>query len=540
MSILIFLLVLYVLNSITMMKLFEKAGIEPKKALIPGVAAVEWCKMVGRKPQYALWLLFPIVNLFIYVGLCIDMVRSFGKHSFWQSVVAAVVPPLPFYQIGKDPKYKYLGPVLEQEREYHRQYAEALEKKDDRSLTKLKSSPFSKSTSREWAEAIIFAVFAASFIRMFIFEAFVIPTSSMEGSLKVGDFLFVSKPTYGLRLPMTVLQVPLVHNRMPFGQKNSGFMARESYLNSPSLPYTRLPGWEKVERNKPVVFNFPCGDSVYVFPDRVTDIYQWRRDPEKKMLRAKLTATRPIDKKDHYIKRCVGVPGDSIMVRGSDLYVNGQMAYKPKHMQFMYKVFIPKGTSLNKDHLTDWDISDRLLQGLREGTSTTPSDIRIFFSMDDEQVNKLRSISGVTVERYKFEPSPQQSMFPNVPSISGNWSIDDYGAIYVPKAGATVALTPQSLPFYERIIRIYEKNDLQVRGGKYFINGQEATTYTFKQNYYWMMGDNRHESEDSRFWGYVPEDHIVGKPVLVWFSTKGGSIFKGVNLKRIFLRPDDM
>jgi signal peptidase I len=538
MSILIFLLVLYVLNSITMMRLFEKAGIEPKKALIPGVAAMEWCKIVGRKPQYALWFLFPIINFFIYASLCIDMVRSFGKQGFWQSVVAVVAAPWAFYKIGKNPADKYLGPVLVQEREYHRQYAQALEKKDERALAKLKSSPFSKSTGREWTEAIIFAVFAASFIRMFIFEAFVIPTSSMEGSLKVGDFLFVSKPSYGLRLPMTVLQLPLVHNRLPFGQKNTGLTARESYLPSPSLPYTRLPGWESLERNKPVVFNFPCGDSVIVEAHRTTDIGQWNRDPRTRLQRRQLTATRPIDKKDHYIKRCVAIAGDSLFVRGGNLYVNGQLAPKPKHMQYGYIVRTQNG-QLPVEQLIEWGVnSEEVARADRSGNGFV-----YVINMDQETLAKVRALPNVTAELLRGEQiggGLPTYCFPNKAEITSKWTVDDYGPIYVPKAGATVALTPQSLPFYERIIRIYEHNDLQVRGGKYFINGQEATTYTFQQNYYWMMGDNRHASEDSRIWGYVPEDHIVGKPVLVWFSTRGGSIFNGINLKRLFLRPDDM
>jgi signal peptidase I len=531
MSILIFLLVLYALNSFTMMKLFEKAGIPAQKALIPGVAAVEWCKMVGRQPRYALWLLVPIVNFFVYVGLCIDLVRSFGQHGFWQSVVAAVVPPLPFYRIGNNPAAKYLGPVLDQEREYHRQYAEAMEKKDERSLKKLADSPFRKGTVREWTEAIVFAVFAAAFIRMFIFEAFVIPTSSMEGSLKVGDFLFVSKPTYGLRMPMTVVQFPLIFNR--FRQADRGLLANESYLESPSLPYTRLPGWEQLERNKPVVFNFPAGDSILVTPTRNIDIYQWRRDPDNRLKRPNIV-TRPLDKRDHYIKRCVAVAGDSVAVRGGDLYVNGQLAPKPKHMQYGYFVRPAAGASINPQQLIDWGInSDEIVP------RKSASGMVYVLNMDEEILAKIKALPGVSVERIEFQKGTDPTyVFPNSAAVSGQWTVDEYGSIYIPKAGATVALTPQSLPFYERIIRVYEHNDLQIRDGKYFINGQETTTYTFKQDYYWMMGDNRHASEDSRIWGYVPADHIVGKPILVWFSTKNGSIFNGVNLKRLFLRPE--
>ena len=534
MSILIFLILLYLLNSFTMMKLFEKAGVPANKALIPGVAAAEWCKIVGRKPVYALWLLFPVVNFFIYAGLCIDMIRSFGKHGFWQSVVAVVFAPLPFFQIGRNPNDKYQGPVLDQEREYHRLYAEALEKKDNVALKKLETNnPFQKSVIREWSEAIIFAVFAAAFIRMFIFEAYVIPTPSMEGTLKVGDFLFVSKPSYGLRLPLTVIQFPLIHNRF---SNNPGLLGRESYLESPSLPYKRLPGWEQVERNKPVVFNFPAGDSVIITPDRIWDVYQWRRN-NPNARKTPPVVTRPLDKKDHYIKRCVAVAGDSLFILGSQLYVNGQPAMNPTHMQYMYEVKT-NGTPINEKKLEEWGVSvDELrIYSLRLN--------RKFYSLDAQQVEKIRGLGpDVKVDRigpYTLLNEDPTYVYPNNAAVSGGWTVDDYGPIYIPKAGATVALDSRSMVFYERLIKDYEHNDLKIKDGKYFINGQEATSYTFKQNYYWMMGDNRHNSEDSRIWGYVPEDHIVGKPVLVWFSTKNGSILNGINLDRIFLFPGDM
>ena len=531
MSILIFLVVLYVLNSFTMTKLFEKAGVPAQKAWIPGVAAIEWCKIVGRKPSYALWLLFPVVNFFIYAALCIDMIRSFGKHGFWQSVIAVVFAPLPFYQIGKDPAAKYEGPVLQKERDFHLQYAEALEKKDKTAIAKLeKNNPFKKSVLPEWTEAIVFAVFAAAFIRMFIFEAYVIPTPSMEGTLKVGDFLFVSKPSYGLRLPMTVIQFPLIHNRFSNGK---GLLARESYLKEPSLPYKRLPGWESVERNKPVVFNFPAGDSVIVTADRTYDIYQWRRIyPNDKRVN-KMVVTRPVDKKDHYIKRCVAVPGDSLYLQGAQLYINGAPAINPEHMQYHYRVTSPT-VVIDYKKIDSWGVSiDERMGGKRLPNLAE-------FSLDAAQVENIKSLApDIKVERVPAFSDPTY-VFPNVPEVSGGWTVDDYGPIYIPKAGTTVTLDARSIVFYDRIISVYEHNDLKLSGGKFFINGEETTTYTFKQDYYWMMGDNRHNSEDSRIWGYVPADHIVGKPVLIWFSTKNGSIRNGINWDRIFMFPGNM
>lgn len=514
MSVLIFLIVLYILLGITLMKLFEKAGINPTKALIPGVAAAEWCKLIGRKPVYALWLLFPVVNLFIYAGMVIDTIRSFGRFGFGDAVMAVVFAPFPFFRIGKDDKAVYEGPVLEKEHKYHFQYNEAVEKKDTLAIKKLESQyPFmKKSGTREWAEAIIFAVFAASFIRMFLIEAYVIPTSSMEGSLKVGDFLFVSKAHYGIRTPMTVLQFPLMHNRLPL---NMG----ESYLDNPSLPYYRLPALEEIKRNDPIVFNWPAGDSVILAPDRSWDMNQARlKWGASAMSRAKII-TRPIDKKDHYIKRCIAVAGDSLQIRGGQVYVNGQAARNPTHMQFSYILSAPQGVSVKPEQLEALHIN------LPEARGNV-------VQLDEKQLEGVKAL-GLNAEREKSPAAPGY-MFPNDRKLYSNWTVDDFGPIWVPKKGATTPLTLENLPFYKRVITLYEGNKLEVKQGKIFINDQEASSYTFKQNYYWMQGDNRHNSEDSRFWGYVPEDHIVGKPLFIWFSTKYGSISNGINWNRIF------
>lgn len=520
MSVLIFLIVLYVLLGLSMMKLFEKAGIPGWKAMVPGLAAVEWCKLVGRKPQYALWFLFPVVNFFIYAGLVIDLARSFGRHGFWQSVLAVVYAPVLYFFIGRDEASKYEGPILEKEREYHRLHHEAIEKKDVLGLKKLEAQypQFKKGATREWAEAIIFAVFAAAFIRMFLIEAYVIPSSSMEGSLKIGDYLFVSKAHYGIRTPMTVIQVPLMHNVVPV-------LGGESYLKKPTLPYYRLPAIETVDRNEPVVFNWPAGDSVFLAPDRSWDIGQWNRNRvETRYKGMKLPfVTRPIDKKDHYIKRCLAIGGDSLEIRNGQVFVNGQAATNPSHMQFAYSLE-STGNSFNAKKLEDFGINVNEMFKDEKG--------RVCAFLDNAQVEKVRGL-GLKVERLKRSPDPG-NIFPNDAKRVANWSVDDFGPIWIPKKGATASLTLESLPFYHRVIQVYENNILDVREGKIFINGQEATSYTFKQDYFWMQGDNRHNSEDSRFWGYVPEDHIVGKPLFIWFSTKNGNMRDGINWGRIF------
>ncbi len=519
MSILIFLIILYILLGLSMMKLFEKAGVPGWKALVPGLAAVEWCRIVGRKPQYALWLLFPIVNLFIYAALAIDMVRSFGRHSYWQSVIAVLFAPIPFFMIGRDENAKYEGPILEKERDYFRQMHESMASKDKLKLKKLEAQypQFRKSQLREWSEAIIFAVFAAAFIRMFLIEAYVIPTSSMEGSLKVGDFLFVSKAHYGIRTPSTVAQIPLLHNTIPYG-------LGESYLESPKLPYFRLPALEKIDRNEPVVFNWPVGDSVVLLPERSYDIGQWQRYGLSRRYGNRPIITRPFDKKDHYIKRCVGLPGDSLEVKSRQIFINGQAAQNPNHMQFAYNI---QG-NINPKKLDELGVNleDVIQVEDRNGKAVN------YFNMDAEQVEKVRAL-GVKVEVWQREAA-KGSLFPNDPNRYTTWTVDDYGPIWIPKQGATTQLTIDNICFYWRIIKVYEGNELAVKDGKIYINNQEATSYTFKQNYYWMMGDNRHNSEDARVWGYVPEDHIVGKPLFIWFSTKNANFRKGINWNRIF------
>lgn len=533
MSVLIFLIVLYILLGLSMMQLFEKAGIPGWKALVPGLAAVEWCKMVGRKPWFAAWLLFPIVNIFIYAGLCIDMVRSFGKHSFWQAALSVIYAPIPFFLIGRNPADKYEGPVLDREREYHRLYHEAQERKDKAALRKLEAdNPFQKSQIREWTEAIIFAVFAAAFIRMFLIEAYVIPTSSMEGTLKVGDYLFVSKAHYGIRTPMTVLQFPLVHNRFSTG---SGLLARESYLTKPSLPYWRVPAIESIDHNEPVVFNFPAGDSVIIFPERTYDIYQWRRIMDN-LRRANRplpptppVVVRPLDKKDHYIKRCIGMPGDSLMIRNGQVYIDGKAVQNPEHLQFAYYIRNSAG-NLNLKKLEELGVSLKDAIPIQTETGAT----RVYYNLDAGQLEKIKALGpDISVERYAPESSPG-NLFPNDPTRYTDWTVDNFGPIYIPKKGATITLTEANLPFFDRVIRVYEGNEMVVRNGKFFINNVETTTYTFKQDYYWMMGDNRHNSEDSRVWGYVPADHVVGKPLFIWFSTKNGNLREGINWNRIF------
>jgi signal peptidase I len=512
-SILIFLVLNYLLTSVMLMKIFEKAGISPTKALIPGVNFVEWAKLVGHKPSHAAWMLFPVVNIFIWCGLCVDTMRSFGRYSFFDSALSVISAPIAFWLMGTNKDDKYLGGIVPREAEFQASVKTALEKKDKFALNKLETSPYAKSPIREWTEAIFFAVFAAAFIRMFVFEMFVIPTSSMEGSLLVGDYLAVGKFNYGLRTPMTVVQVPLVHNQVPV-------TGSESYLSAPSLPYFRLPAFEKIERNSPVVFNWPYGDSIIMAAGRSWNVNQLRQMGQR--FSDEDIIVRPIDKKDHYIKRCVALPGDKFELKDRQIFLNDQAAPVPSKVQFHYK--ITGGFDIEK--LKEWGVTINDL-----GRGAAPAG---HFTLNKEQIAKIEANGA------KAELQAQSEMRPDIfpfDTAHYKWTVDNFGPLTIPAAGATVQLSPENLAIYSRIIVVYEGHTLALKADGIYIDGVKTTTYTFRQNYYWMQGDNRHNSEDSRFWGFVPEDHIVGKPLFIWFS-KGEDA--GIRWNRIFTSANKM
>ena len=514
MIILAVILVIYILMSLTLRKVFEKAGVEGWKALVPGLNFVEICKLIGQSPWHAAWMLFPIVNIFIYAGMKVDLVRAFGKFNFTDSFWAVVFSPFIFNKIGNDGS-KYEGQIVPKEQEYQNQLRTAQKNNDKRVLDKLAKSPYQKGSLREWTEAIVFAVFAAAFIRMFLIEAYVIPTSSMEGSLLVGDYLFVSKAHYGIRTPMTVLQVPLLHNQIPI-------VNTESYFKEPSFGYHRLPALQSVQPNEPFVFNWPAGDSSYID----TEIsYMYNMDairtnpnilPALKSKGIELTV-RPVDKRDHYIKRCVALPGDVLEVKNQQIYINGQPLVNAQYVQFQYRV---QGIN-NLDKLTEIGVS---INDVGQGQGKLYG----IFNLTHEQFEKIKSMSGV-----KIESLPKNSISPETfpfDTTHFKWSLDNYGPLTMPAQGVTANLTPQNIALYARIIINYENNKFETKNGEFYINDVKSTTYTFKQNYYWAMGDNRHNSQDSRYWGFVPEDHIVGKPLFIWFS-KGEN---GIRWDRVF------
>lgn len=499
--------------------LFKKAGRESWRAWVPGLNFTEAFDLIGRKKIHALWLLFPIVNIFTFVGMCIDLVRSFGRMTFGDSALAAIYSPAAFYLTANSKYNNYVGPAYQQEKEYKEEVRLATKAKDKLKLNKLQAkSPYYKSGMREWIESLVFAVFAAAFIRMFLIEAFIIPTPSMEGSLKVGDFLFVSKAHYGIRTPQTVAMIPLLHNRIP--PLNS-----ESYLEKPSLPYFRLPRLENVERFKPVVFNVPDGDSIVVTPQRNFSVRDLKRygqyDPRMHVI------TRPVDKRDHYIKRCIGLPGEKLQIKSGQVFIDDKPIEHPKYVQFAHKVSSSKG-GVNVKRLDDIGVSVNEHRNASEG----------YYYLSADHVNKIKNFGPDMQVQYIIPKHVPGYAYPHDEKNFPNWTMDDYGPIQIPAKGQTIAISPQNISLYKRIINAYEGNELAVKNGKVYINGQEADSYTFKMNYYWMMGDNRHNSEDSRVWGYVPEDHIVGKPLFIWFSLKNGKFKDGINWNRIFTKAD--
>jgi len=366
-----------------------------------------------------------------------------------------------------------------------------------------KKPAIKKPVWREWLDAAVFAIVAATIIRTFLIEAYTIPTGSMEGSLLVNDYLFVSKVSYGPRIPMTPLSVPLVHNTMPV-------TGGKSYSESVKWGYHRWWGFGDVERYDVVVFNFPEGDTIMVEQPEM-DYYQAVRIAGREQIHSRFTIdTRPVDKTDNYIKRCIGVPGDKIEIRNGIVFVNGSQAPLFPHSKTNYKV-ITNGTPLNQEVLDENRV---------EVSNVAGSEYDLF--IENGAVPVIQKQPQVV----RFIPalmpaggvgSPGDWTFPQ-DTMHFKWNLDNFGPMVVPKKGTTVQLTPENIALYRRIIGVYEGNKFEERNGQFIVNGQPVTSYTFKMDYFWMMGDNRHNSLDSRFWGFVPENHVVGKAWFVWLS----------------------
>ncbi|MGL2964319.1 signal peptidase I [Flavobacterium sp. RSB2_4_14] len=472
---LLFFLIIQLIHGLGTWKLYEKAGRKRWEAFVPVYNSIVLMKIINRPTWWTVLLFIPIINLIMFPVIWVETLRSFGKNTTTDTWLG-------FFSFGL--YILYIN------------YTQEVTHISDRSL-------MARTKTGDTISSLLFAIVVATLVHTYVMQPYTIPTSSLEKSLLIGDFLFVSKFHYGARTPMTAVAAPMVHDTLPI-------VKTKSYLSWPQLPYFRFPGFQKVQKNDIVVFNWPA-DTVYKFFDT-----------------SGRSVVKPIDKKSNYVKRCQGTPGDSLQIKSGTVYINGAALILPERAKTQYSYFVTYDMNVPIDFeyvLKDIGCTDGA------GFKNETRDTLYLRALTSEGANRLKNIPGIkTVSQIVSQEGE-----PNIFSHSENWNADNFGPIYIPEAGKTVALNLKSLPFYKRIISVYEGNDLKVVGDDIYVNNKKATTYTFQKNYYWMMGDNRNNSEDSRYWGYVPDDHIVGKPVFIWMSwdTNGKGINK-IRWERLF------
>ncbi|MET0634986.1 MAG: signal peptidase I [Chitinophagaceae bacterium] len=496
------------LPSFGLARLFVKAGKPASAAYIPFYNTWVMQEIAGRPKHWVFWQFIPVVGWFITPGIFIEFAKAFNRFSLRDHTMAALFAFAYFPWLANKVK------KAESEKSSGKKYS-----KDHipRYIGPEGVLKHKKAGWREWVDAAVFAIVAATLIRTFIFEAYVIPSGSMEKTLLVQDFLFVSKLSYGPRIPNTPLSVPFVHNYLPV---TNG----KSYTTLVQLPYIR---WfaTSPKRGDVVVFNFPEGDTVVHRPEFESRepfsalVRRYGRQAVESSENLKPVVTHPVDKTDNYIKRCIAVGGDTLQIINGVVFLNGKQQPFPPFSERHYNVTVKPGRMLSVEYLRDLGI---MVNESADGGSDLdggPPTYIVNLTQNEEAILKKSEFVD-KVEPYYNDNIDANSIFPF--DTLHKWTVDNYGPIVIPKKGGTIQLTPQNYSEYVRAIRVYEHNDFNMVNGKFILNGKEVTSYTFGLEYYWMMGDNRQGSQDSRFWGFVPEDRIVGKAWMIWFSYDHG------------------
>ena len=495
-------------------RLFKLAGVDSWKSLIPIYNIVKHLEIINRPKWWVILVFIPVINLLMIPVIWVEFIKRFNHNSKLDRILVIITLGLYLFYVS------YVS-------------------KRTKYVDNISFSNFERSLG-----SLVFAVVIATIVHNYILQPFVIPTGSLEKTLRVGDFLLVSKFHYGARIPSTVISFPMVHDTIPI-------LKTRSYLKKPQLPYIRIPGFQEIKNNDIVVFNWPA-------------------DTVRKFFVKEKGVIKPRDKKSNYVKRAIGIPGDSLEIKDGIVYLNGQENKLPERAKplYTYKIFSKDGVSSSKLKNLEIDgfIRRFVIRNLSQESYNSLKDYILSISNTNENeylvytddqgipIKKVRELSidireiidnekelSLTINdankirnSNEFDTifrSIEKTNYTNSVFFPGNkrfnWNNDQLGPIYIPKAGEKIKLTMDDLPLYKKIIRDYENNEIEVVDNNIYINGEISSNYTFKQDYYWMMGDNRYNSEDSRVWGFVPFDHVLGKPVFIWMSIDG--LFNGIS-----------